>query len=380
MKILVTGGAGFIGSAVVRQFIAETEHTVINVDALTYAGNLESLSDVRDHPRHIFEHVDITNHDSLTSVFQKHQPGAVMHLAAESHVDRSIDGSAEFINTNIVGTYLLLECSREYWNRLPANDRQSVAKGEKSGGVTKESFRFHHISTDEVYGDLTVNDPPFTEETPYAPSSPYSASKASSDHLVRAWYRTYGLPIIVTNCSNNYGPYQFPEKLIPLMILNALDCKPLPVYGRGENIRDWLYVEDHARALRYVLAHGVVGRTYNIGGLNEKTNLEVVNSICDLLDELRPLSGLPEISQAPDKLSKSYKSLITFVTDRLGHDHRYAIDNSRIANELGWQPLESFETGLRKTVQWYLDNTTWVERVRLGTYRDWIATEYTKGG
>ncbi len=354
MRILVSGGAGFIGSAVVRQYIGETDVTVINVDALTYAGNPESLGDAREHPRHIFEHVDITDRAALDRVFREHRPDGVMHLAAESHVDRSIEGPAAFVQTNVIGTHNLLEAARSYWSSLE--------------GEAKKQFRFHHVSTDEVYGDLGPADPAFTEDTPYAPSSPYSATKAASDHLVRAWHRTYGLPVLITNCSNNYGPYQFPEKLIPLMILNALEGKPLPVYGRGDNIRDWLYVEDHARALRHVLAHGAVGRTYNIGGRCERTNLEVVHALCAILDELVPDARGP------------YARLIAFVTDRPGHDRRYAIDDTRIASELGWQPAESFETGLRKTVQWYLDNPGWVERVRTGAYREWIDANYARRG
>tara|TARA_R110000851_G_scaffold218104_5_gene371043 strand:- start:971 stop:2044 length:1074 start_codon:yes stop_codon:yes gene_type:complete len=354
MRVLITGGAGFIGSAVVRQHIAETGATVINIDALTYAGNPESLGDARENPRHVFEHVDIADRAALERVFREHRPDAVMHLAAESHVDRSIEGPAAFVETNVTGTHNLLEAARGYWSKL--------------GGEAKERFRFHHVSTDEVYGDLGPDDPAFTEDTPYAPSSPYSASKAASDHLVRAWHRTYGLPVMITNCSNNYGPYQFPEKLIPLMVLNALDGRPLPVYGRGDNVRDWLYVEDHARALRHVLAHGAVGRTYNIGGRCERTNLEVVHALCAVLDELAPNEQGP------------YARLIEFVTDRPGHDRRYAIDDTRIANELGWQPTESFETGLRKTVQWYLDNPEWVERVRSGAYRQWIDANYANRG
>ncbi|WP_026296530.1 dTDP-glucose 4,6-dehydratase [Thioalkalivibrio sp. ALJ2] len=354
MRILVTGGAGFIGSAVVRQYIAETDATVINVDALTYAGNPESLSDAREDSRHVFEHVDITDRAALERVFREHRPNAVMHLAAESHVDRSIEGPAAFVETNVTGTHNMLEAARSYWSALE--------------GEAKERFRFHHVSTDEVYGDLGPEDPAFTEDTPYAPSSPYSASKAASDHLVRAWHRTYGLPVVITNCSNNYGPYQFPEKLIPLMVLNALDGRPLPVYGRGDNIRDWLYVEDHARALRHVLAHGASGRTYNIGGRCERTNLEVVHALCAVLDQLVP------DEQGP------YARLIEFVRDRPGHDRRYAIDDTRLANELGWQPTESFETGLRKTVQWYLENPEWIERVRSGAYREWLDANYAQRG
>ncbi|WP_092999083.1 dTDP-glucose 4,6-dehydratase [Thiohalomonas denitrificans] len=355
MKLLVTGGAGFIGSAVVRQFLAETDDTVINLDKLTYAGNLDSLGDSYDHPRHIFERVDICDRAEVERVFQQHRPDAVMHLAAESHVDRSITGPAAFIETNVVGTSTLLDVARGYWSELPSEQKQR--------------FRFHHISTDEVYGDLGPEDPAFTEETPYAPSSPYSASKASSDHLVRAWQRTYGLPTLITNCSNNYGPYQFPEKLIPLVILNALEGKPLPIYGKGDNIRDWLHVEDHARALRTVLAQGEPGRTYNIGGRAEKTNLQVVEAICDLLDTHYPL---------PTTHSRltTHRDLITFVSDRPGHDRRYAIDDTRISQELDWQPQENFDSGLRKTVQWYLDNPEWVNRVRSGAYREWIEANY----
>jgi len=345
MKILITGGAGFIGSAVVRHIINNTSDKVINVDKLTYAGNLESLVEVSSHERYIFEEVDICNRIELDRVFAVHKPDAVMHLAAESHVDRSIDGPATFIETNIVGTYCLLEASRAYWNGLPE--------------INKEMFRFHHISTDEVYGDLEGTDALFTESTSYEPSSPYSASKASSDHLVRAWLRTYGLPTIVTNCSNNYGPYHFPEKLIPLMILNALDGKALPVYGNGKQIRDWLYVEDHARALCKVLKEGEVGETYNIGGHNEKTNIDVVTTICLLLEELVP--------NKPVGVNQ-YIDLITYVTDRPGHDVRYAIDASKIEQELGWKPEETFESGIRKTVEWYLNNKQWWSRVLDGSY------------
>ncbi len=357
LKILVTGGAGFIGSAVVRHIIRDTQDAVINLDKLTYAGNLESLADVSTSERYAFEQVDICNRAELDRVFALHQPDAVMHLAAESHVDRSITGPADFIETNIVGTYMLLEAARTYWNGLDE--------------VRKAAFRFHHISTDEVYGDLPHPDevaagealPLFTETTPYAPSSPYSASKASSDHLVRAWRRTYGLPTIVTNCSNNYGPYHFPEKLIPLVILNALDGKPLPVYGKGDQIRDWLYVEDHARALYKVVTTGVVGETYNIGGHNEKQNLDVVHTVCDLLDEMVPKAG-------------SYRDQITYVADRPGHDRRYAIDASKMSAELAWQPQETFESGIRKTVQWYLDNQQWVSNVKSGAYQSWIEQNY----
>lgn len=345
MKFLITGGAGFIGSAVVRHIIGNSSHSVVNVDKLTYAGNLNSLTAVSAHPNYSFENVDICNAGELKRIFEQHQPDIVMHLAAESHVDRSIDGPAAFIETNIVGTYQLLEASRSYWKQLPEN-RQA-------------GFRFHHISTDEVYGDLHGTDELFTESTPYSPSSPYSATKASSDHLVRAWNRTFGLPVIVTNCSNNYGPYHFPEKLIPLMILNALAGKALPVYGEGNQVRDWLYVDDHARALFLVATTGIVGETYNIGGHNEKKNIEVVHAICSLLEELAP--------NKPTGLS-SYKELITYVTDRPGHDLRYAIDASKIERELGWKPAESFESGLRKTVEWYIANSQWWKAVLDGSY------------
>ena len=349
MKLLITGGAGFIGSAVIRHIIQNTEDEVVNVDKLTYAGNLESLVQVSDSERYAFEQVDICNRAELDRVLSQHQPDAIMHLAAESHVDRSIDGPADFIETNIVGTYTLLEASRQYWQALECDK--------------KANFRFHHISTDEVYGDLPHPDESdaakerlFTERTAYAPSSPYSASKASSDHLVRAWRRTYGLPTLVTNCSNNYGPYHFPEKLIPLMILNALEAKPLPVYGKGDQIRDWLYVEDHARALYKVVTEGQPGETYNIGGHNEKQNIDVVHTLCDILQELRPQQA-------------SYRDLITTVKDRPGHDRRYAIDASKIQKELGWVPQETFETGIHKTVQWYLDNLDWCQRVQDGSYQ-----------
>ncbi len=349
-KILITGGAGFIGSAVIRQMIAETDATVINADKLTYAGNLQSLSSVTDNPRYCFEHVDICDAAEIARLFREHQPDAVMHLAAESHVDRSITGPADFIASNIIGTYTLLEAAREYWNALPAG--------------RKNAFRFHHISTDEVYGSLDETGL-FTENTAYQPNSPYSASKASSDHLVRAWHHTYGLPVITTNCSNNYGPYHFPEKLIPLVILNALNGKPLPIYGKGDNIRDWLYVDDHARALRLVLTKGQVGESYNIGGWNEKTNLEVVQAICSILDELRPNASITR-----------HSSLITYVKDRPGHDRRYAIDASKIARELGWKPQETFDSGLRKTVEWYLANTDWINGVTSGEYQNWIQQHY----
>jgi dTDP-glucose 4,6-dehydratase len=347
-KILVTGGAGFIGSALVRHIIGNTPDSVVNLDKLTYAGNLQSLVSVAGSPRYRFEHVDICDAAEVTRVFEQHRPDAVMHLAAESHVDRSISGPAAFIQTNIVGTYTLLEAARSYWSKLDDG--------------RKANFRFHHISTDEVYGSLG-EEGFFTEETAYEPNSPYSASKASSDHLVRAWHHTYGLPVVTTNCSNNYGPYHFPEKLIPLVILNAVSGKPLPIYGKGDNIRDWLYVEDHARALYLVMNRGRLGETYNIGGWNEKTNLEVVQSICAILDELRP-QGAP------------HAKLITFVKDRPGHDRRYAIDASKIERELGWKPQETFKTGLRKTVEWYLANDEWVQGVISGEYQKWIETQY----
>lgn len=343
---LVTGGAGFIGSAVVRELIAHSDHRVVNVDNLTYAGNLESLAGVATNDRYTFVQADICDTRAMQRAFATYQPNSVMHLAAESHVDRSIDGPADFIQTNIVGTSVLLEIARGYWKSL-----------QESAPAKAAAFRFHHISTDEVYGDLEGPEGLFTETTPYAPSSPYSASKASSDHLVRAWQRTFGLPTLITNCSNNYGPYHFPEKLIPLMILNGLAGKPLPVYGDGQQIRDWLYVEDHARALIKVASEGRVGETYNIGGHNEKTNLEVVENICGLLQQERP------------RAEGHYRQQITFVTDRPGHDLRYAIDAGKIERELGWRPRETFETGLRKTVQWYLANETWWRRVLDGSYQ-----------
>lgn len=343
MKILVTGGAGFIGSALIRFLMQETDHEVLNLDRLTYAGNLESLASVSSGQRYQFVEGDICDRVLVSHLFADFQPDLVMHLAAESHVDRSIDGPAAFINTNIVGTSVMLECALEYWKSLPVGN----------------SFRFHHISTDEVYGSLDGTGL-FTEETAYDPSSPYSASKASSDHLVRAWHRTYGLPVLITNCSNNYGPYQFPEKLIPLMILNALEGKQLPVYGDGRQIRDWLHVEDHARALYSVVCEGAIGDTYNIGGHNEKTNLDVVHAICDLLDKLRP--------ERPNGLA-SYRNLIVHVPDRPGHDTRYAIDAEKIQQDLGWTPAETFETGLSKTVRWYLDNANWCQRVQDGSYQ-----------
>jgi dTDP-glucose 4,6-dehydratase len=339
----VTGGAGFIGSAVVRQLLDETENRVVNVDKLTYAANLDSIPQASGHPRYIFEQTDICDGAAVHKLFATHQPDAVMHLAAESHVDRSIDGPGQFIQTNVVGTFTLLDAALSYW--------RGIADSAK-----KAAFRFHHISTDEVFGSLGA-DGYFTETTPYAPNSPYSASKASSDHLVRAWFETYGLPVVLTNCSNNYGPYHFPEKLIPLVIIRGLAGQPLPVYGKGDNIRDWLYVEDHARALRLAVDRGVPGQSYNVGGHNERTNLQVVEGICDLLDEFSP---------SPQG---SHRSLITFVTDRPGHDHRYAIDPTKIQRDLGWRPTENFESGLRKTVRWYLDNRDWWENILNSGYR-----------
>lgn len=341
MVILVTGGAGFIGSAVIRHIIANTLDSVVNVDKLTYAGNLDSLAAIAESNRYFFEQVDICNRSELDRIFQHYQPDAIMHLAAESHVDRSIDGPAAFIETNIVGTYTLLEATRSYLKQ-----------------TNTPEFRFLHVSTDEVYGDLHGTEDQFTEQTPYAPSSPYSASKAGSDHLVRAWQRTYGLPALITNCSNNYGPYQFPEKLIPLMVLNALEGKSLPVYGKGNQIRDWLYVEDHAKALFLVLNRGTIGETYNIGGHNEKQNIDVIQAICSLLDELSPSTA-----HVP------HSALITHVSDRPGHDLRYAIDASKIRDELGWLPMETFESGLRKTIEWYLNNLEWCRRVQDGSYQ-----------
>lgn len=345
MKIIITGGAGFIGSAVVRNIITHSNDEVLVIDCLTYAGNMESLLGITGNPHFFFEQVNICDKESLDRIFNNFKPDAVMHLAAESHVDRSIHSPGTFIETNVLGTYTLLECSRKYWNTL-TNDK-------------KDTFRFHHISTDEVYGDLHSTNYFFTENTPYSPSSPYSSSKAASDHLVRAWLRTYGLPTIVTNCSNNYGPYHFPEKLIPLTILNALAGKPLPVYGNGSQIRDWLYVEDHARALYKVVTEGKVGETYNIGGHNERENIEVVRTICSLLDELAPRKPLN---------INMYSDLITYVADRPGHDMRYAIDASKIGRELGWKPEETFESGIRKTVIWYLENKKWWSRVNDGSY------------
>ncbi|MCX8641181.1 MULTISPECIES: dTDP-glucose 4,6-dehydratase [unclassified Gilliamella] len=345
MKILITGGAGFIGSAVVRHIIKETQNEILVIDKLTYAGNLESLNMVFDNPRFHFQQIDICDRNYVEKTINNFEPNIIMHLAAESHVDRSIDNPDSFIKTNIIGTYTILEASLNYWKNLDK--------------IKKQHFRFHHISTDEVYGDLQGTDGLFTENTPYSPSSPYSASKASSDHLVRAWYRTFGLPVVITNCSNNYGPYHFPEKLIPLMILNALEGKLLPVYGNGTQIRDWLYVEDHARALYLVATQAKIGETYNIGGHNEKKNIDVINIICKLLEELAPNKP---------KGVKSYKDLISYVPDRPGHDQRYAIDASKIYKDLGWKPIETFESGMRKTVNWYLDNSQWCQNIKNGSY------------
>ncbi|ANI98860.1 dTDP-glucose 4,6-dehydratase [Polynucleobacter wuianus] len=350
--ILVTGGAGFIGANFVLGWLSSSEaEGVINLDKLTYAGNLANLQSLKVDPRHMLVHGDIGDKGLVSNLLSKYRPRAIVNFAAESHVDRSIHGPAEFIQTNIIGTFNLLECAREYWASLRDSE--------------KEEFRFHHVSTDEVYGSLAPSDPAFKESNPYEPNSPYSASKAASDHLVRAWFHTYGFPVVTTNCSNNYGPYHFPEKLIPLVILNALNGKPLPIYGDGQQIRDWLFVGDHCSAIREVLAKGRLGETYNIGGWNEKANLEVVNAICAILDELKPRAD-----------GKSYADQITFVKDRPGHDRRYAIDASKIEEELGWRPAETFDTGIRKTVQWYLDNPDWVQGVVTGSYRDWLEKQY----
>ncbi len=350
--ILVTGGAGFIGGNFVLSWLhSSSKEGVVNLDKLTYAGNLATLDSLKNDARHIFVHGDICDQNLVAKLLQEYRPRAIVNFAAESHVDRSIHGPAEFIQTNIVGTFNLLECARAYWGTLQ--------------GSEKEQFRFHHVSTDEVYGSLSSSDHAFRETNPYEPNSPYSASKAASDHLVRAWFHTYGMPVVTTNCSNNYGPYHFPEKLIPLVILNALDGKPIPVYGDGQQIRDWLYVGDHCSAIGEVLANGRLGETYNIGGWNEKANLEVVNTICAILDELKPRAD-----------GKSYADQITFIKDRPGHDRRYAIDASKIEEELGWRPAETFDTGIRKTVQWYLDNSDWVQGVVTGSYRDWLEKQY----
>ncbi len=349
--ILVTGGAGFIGSNFVLQWLARESGRVVNLDKLTYAGNLHNLDSVADHPRYHFQQGDIVDRAMVRELLRAERPRAIVHFAAESHVDRSIHGPDDFVRTNVNGTFSLLEEARAYWSSLPDSDRQN--------------FRFLHVSTDEVYGSLGPDDPAFSETTPYAPNSPYSASKAASDHLVRAYHHTYGLPTLTTNCSNNYGPYQFPEKLIPLMILNACSGKPLPVYGDGQNVRDWLYVEDHCCAIRAVLARGRVGHSYNIGGCNEKKNIEIVETICRLLDELRP--GDPVVP---------HRNLVTFVKDRPGHDRRYAMDPRKIEHELGWRPRETFETGIRKTVLWYLNHQDWVQDVTSGSYRQWIAKHY----
>jgi len=350
-SILVTGGAGFIGSNFVLDWIALEKDAVINLDKLTYAGNLQNLASLEGNARHTFVRGDIGDADLIAKLLAEHRPRAIINFAAESHVDRSIHGPAEFIQTNIVGTFTLLEAARAYWNGLDAE--------------TKKAFRFLHVSTDEVYGSLAPADPAFTETRQYEPNSPYSASKAASDHLVRAYHHTYGLPVLTTNCSNNYGPYHFPEKLIPLVIHNALAGKPLPIYGDGQQVRDWLYVKDHASAIRRVLEAGGVGETYNVGGWNEKPNLDVVHTLCAILDELSPRAD-----------GKSYKEQITYVTDRPGHDRRYAIDATKINRELGWKPAETFETGIRKTVQWYLDNQDWVRNVTSGAYKDWVDKQY----
>jgi dTDP-glucose 4,6-dehydratase len=350
--ILVTGGAGFIGSNFVLDWLAQDDEGVVNVDKLTYAGNLNTLRSLHDDPRHVFVRADICDRAALDGILAEHKPRAVLHFAAESHVDRSIHGPAEFVQTNVVGTFTLLEAVRSYWGALPPLER--------------DAFRFLHVSTDEVFGSLNADDPQFSETTAYAPNSPYSASKAGSDHLVRAYHHTYGLPVLTTNCSNNYGPHHFPEKLIPLMIQHALEGKALPIYGDGKNVRDWLYVKDHCSAIRVALANGRPGETYNVGGWNEKTNLEVVDTLCALLDEMKP------------KASGSYRDQISYVKDRPGHDRRYAIDAGKIERELGWKPAETFETGMRKTVDWYLTHQDWVSDVTSGEYRKWVETNYAQ--
>ncbi len=366
MTLLVTGGAGFIGGNFVLDWIAGSDEPVINLDKLTYAGNLETLSSLQGNPRHVFVQGDIGDRALVDKLLAEHRPRAVINFAAESHVDRSIHGPGEFIQTNIVGTYNLLEAVRGYWNALPKGEMDPRVKPEDDKYLTHSSFRFLHVSTDEVYGSLAKDDPAFAETNRYEPNSPYSASKAASDHLVRAWHHTYGLPVLTTNCSNNYGPYHFPEKLIPLMIVNALAGKSLPVYGDGMQIRDWLYVKDHCSAIRRVLEAGRLGETYNVGGWNEKPNIEIVNTVCRLLDELRPKAD-----------GTSYATQITYVTDRPGHDRRYAIDARKLERELGWKPAETFETGIRKTVQWYLDHPQWVQNVQSGAYREWVSKQYT---
>ncbi len=350
MTILVTGGAGFIGSNFVLDWLAGSDEPVVNLDALTYAGNRANLASLDGDGRHIFVHGDICDRDLIDRLLAQHRPRVIVHFAAESHVDRSIHGPGEFMRTNVTGTFTLLEAARGYWGALEGDD--------------KAAFRFHHVSTDEVYGSLKPTDPPFAETNAYEPNSPYSASKAASDHLVRAWHHTYGLPVVTTNCSNNYGPYHFPEKLIPLIIVNALAGKPLPVYGDGQQVRDWLYVKDHCAAIREVLARGRLGETYNIGGWNEKPNIDIVRTVCALLDEMKPDAAGP------------YERLITYVKDRPGHDRRYAIDARKIERELGWKPAETFDTGIRKTVRWYLDNQPWVQDVLSGGYRDWVSKQY----
>lgn len=383
MRILVTGGSGFIGSNLIHLLVEKKGESVINLDKLTYAGNTQSLADIESNPRYTFEQVDICDPASLARVFEKHQPDVVMHLAAESHVDRSIDGPGEFIQTNIVGTFNLLEAALAYWRSLPLAGAEELVPSQdekldnSSNGPTQQSFRFLHVSTDEVYGSLEPDTLGFSETTPYDPHSPYSASKAASDHLARAWGDTYGLPVLVTNCSNNYGPYQFPEKLIPVVILKCLRGEPIPVYGNGENIRDWLYVTDHAEALYTVVTKGRVGETYNIGGNNERQNIELVHTLCSLMDELAPERMTFKSSATQQDSSsvsgnaepRSFQDLITFVTDRPGHDMRYAIDSTKIRDELGWGPKEDFKSGFRKTVQWYLDNETWWQDILSGQYK-----------